>query len=52
LPITWDERCQIGDAHINVRVENSLNRRRAEVEVAVTTVLAEKRLTPWDVFGD
>ena len=38
--------------HSNVAVKNSLNRRRPEMEAAVTTVLADSRLTAWDVFGD
>jgi len=33
-------------------MKNNLNRRRPEVEAAVTTVLAENQLTAWDAFGD
>jgi len=37
--------------HNSLWITVKLNRRRLEMEAAVTTVLAENRLTAWDVFG-
>jgi len=42
----------VGVVVSNKLVNNFRNRRRSEMEAAVTTVLAENRLTAWDVFGD
>jgi len=44
--------CQPSDDHINGMLKNKPNRRRTEMEVAVSTLLAGDQLTAWDVFGD